>query len=110
MGVASFTPDQSNKGAGESIPVVESLLLDLLDGSLGQLQEDRGHVTSALPTHDVIKMIMTSEHPHLKQAVILSLPLLYAAVLDYWSPAPPSAIMDKLVLLVSSLLRHFNRY
>lgn len=84
----------------------ESLLLDLLNASLSQLS-GASHVTYY--RHDIIQTIVKRGAPHLKQAVILSVPLLLRTVTGYWGAALPSAIQDTLVALVTSLFQDFSR-
>lgn len=108
VGVASFpgTVVGVASSPGED-SLHESLLLDLLNASLSQLS-GASHVTYY--RHDIIQTIVKRGAPHLKQAVILSVPLLLRTVTGYWGAALPSAIQDTLVALVTSLFQDFSRY
>ncbi len=107
VGVASFECDISDQSACSERAVViqESLLTDLIQASMFQLGGD-GHVTY---THDVIAMIMEGDHPKLAQAVVTSMPHLFAAATSYWGHTPPTHVLDSLVQLASNLFGVFNR-
>lgn len=110
VGVASFPRvyfDQSTPEESGRVDIQESLLLDLMNASLGHLCVGGDHVTY---DHEVIRQVMETGHAQLRQAVVLSLPLLFRAVAGYWSASPPPTVQDKLVCLVSGLLEQFNRY
>ena len=110
VGVAMFVPVQSDKES-DSVLVLESLLSDLMNGSIEQLGDHthetrEDHVTY---THDIIGVIMRGGHPQLKQAVVLSMPLLFRAVTRYWNLLLSTPVADRLVLLLSNLFDYFNR-
>ena len=90
----------------ERVPVRESLLLDLLNASLSQIQRE-GRITY---THDVIAGILKAEPSQLEEALLLCLPMLLRAVTSYWGTVYPPVIQEKLVSLVSGLFQNFIRY
>lgn len=119
VGVVSF-PHMTSSSVAEGPGVLESLLLDLLSGSLSQLSGD-GHVTSdddhvtSTDSHvtyacDLVRAVMTSGAAQLREAVILSLPLLLRTVTGFWGTALPPVPREKLVAIMCSLFDHFNAY
>lgn len=115
VGVALF-PYVTGSGKSEGPPALESLLLDLLSASLSQLSTgtsaghvtpDGGHVTY---THTLIQTIASTGAPHLKKAVILSLPLLLRSVTGYCGTALSADMKDRVMSVATCLFHCFNAY
>ena len=109
VGVASFP--RVVGAAGEEaagVPLQASLLLGLLDVSLGQLLSE-GSPSESL--HPLLEGIVRAGAPQLKEAVVVAMPALVRAVTQYWAPDQlPSGTHHKLVHLLSAVFNHFNRF
>ena len=110
VGVASF-PHMTAGGKGAVPLAVESLLLDLLNLSLGELSAG-SHLTSAgghvTYTHALLEAIATSGASHLTEAVILGLPSLLRSVTGHWGPLFPGEVQDRIAAVGGGLLQCFN--
>lgn len=107
VGVASF-PHETG-GNSEGPPVLDSLLLDLLNFSPGQLlatgSSADGHVTYG---HTLLEAIAASGAAHLTEAVILSLPLLLRSITEHWGPLLPGNVQDMVATVGDGLFQYFN--
>lgn len=79
-------------------------MVDLLHGCQGQLGGERSSYA-----HTLVGLVMESAHAQLHQAVVLALPVLYAAAIRLWRGKLPPSIVDILVGLVSNVFDSFNR-